>query len=335
MVSDKPKLHERMRRHRAGQLRTIALDVTPKCNMRCSHCYAETFRRAKPVSLESLLDALDEFHELGVFHYILQGGEPITAPGRLEAILRNCHAEETYINVVSNGWRMTRNRIQWLKALKVDKIAFSLDSGIEEEHDANRLPGSYRKVLEAIDNVLAEGLLASVSIVVTHESLYSAGFRLAYEFAVQRRIRLDVQIAEPVGKWDGMKEELITAADAAYIRKLRDASGHLPNGQVLINRDIFSGEKEHCPAGTEFMAVSGDGQFLPCNFLQYTLGTIGDRPIKAMRDDLLASPWFDGCHPSCLCGENEEFIDRYIVPFKKRAKPLSAYQVFELDSGKE
>ena len=155
------------------------------------------------------------------------------------------------------------------------------------------------------------------------------------EFALQKKIRLDVQIAEPVGKWDGQKEELITASDAAYIRKLRDASGRLPNGQALINRDIYCGERDHCPAGTEFMAVSGDGQFLPCNFLQFSLGRIGQRPIRAMRDDLMSSPWFNGQHPSCLCGENDQFIDRYIVPFKDKAKPMDAYEVFGITGAKE
>ena len=267
MYSEKPKLHQRQKEHKPGNLRTIALDVTPICNMRCPRCYAETFRQVKPVELSVLQKALDESYELGVFNYVLQGGEAIQDPHRLEAIIQMCHPDETYINVVSNGWSMTRQKIRWLGNLKVDKIAFSLDSGIEGEHDVERMPGSYRRVLQGIDDVLDEGLLTSISTVVTHQSLYSEGFKKAYVYAQTKRIRIDIQIAEPVGNWDGQKEYLITPEDAGYIKELQKNCPTLPNGQRMVNRDIFSGECDHCPAGTEFMGITPDGHLLPCNFL--------------------------------------------------------------------
>ena len=335
MYSKKPKLHERQRLHRTGNLRSISLDVTPRCNMNCAHCYAETFAHVKPVELNILQVALDEAYEMGVFHYVLQGGEPITDPDRLEAILRMCHPDETYINVVSNGWGMTRDRILWLRDLKVDKITFSLDSGIEEEHDARRRPGSYRRVLEAIDNVLDVELITSISTVVTHQSLHSPGFKKAYEYAKSKDIRMDVQIAEPVGKWDGKKEYLMTPQDSKYIKQLQLNSPVLQGGQRIIKRDIFTGdiftgEQDHCPAGTEFMALTADGQLLPCNFLQFSLGNIRDKTITEMRNALLTSSWFDGKHPKCPCGEDKEFIDTFIMPYVGQPKPLDAYKIFNL-----
>ena len=135
MYSEKPWLWRRQSHHRLGSLRTISLDVTARCNMNCPRCYASTFRAAKPVGLDILRQFFDEAYELGVFHYVLQGGEPITDMPRLEAILQMCHPNESYINVVSNGWAMTIDRIRKLKCLKVDKIAYSLDSGIAGEQD--------------------------------------------------------------------------------------------------------------------------------------------------------------------------------------------------------
>jgi MoaA/NifB/PqqE/SkfB family radical SAM enzyme len=330
MYSQKPLLHQRQQAARPGRLRTIAVDVTSACNMTCGHCYAETFRQAEPVSLEVLGRAFDQFHDLGVFHYVFQGGEPIMAPGRLEAILGMCHPDESYLNVVSNGWRMTPETIRWLKALQVDKITFSLDSGLEAEHDARRLPGSYRKVLQAVDEVLAEGLLTSLSIVITHGSLHSEGFRRALEIVQAKGIRMDAQIAEPVGKWDGRKDDLITPEDAAFIKSLQLSLGRTAQGQTVINRDVYCGDRDHCPAGTEFMGLTADGQLLPCNFLQYSLGHVADRDIAPMREALIASPWFDGSRPHCICGEDPAFIDQFIVPYVDLPKPLDARAVFGL-----
>ena len=327
MYSEKPKLHQRQKKYSPGNLRTISLDVTPRCNMRCSHCYADTFACAEPVFLDVLKHTFDELYELGVFHYVLQGGEPVCDSDRLEVILSYIHPEETYINVVSNGWEMTPDRICWLKKRKVDKIAFSLDSGLEWEHDEKRRPGSFQRVIKAVGDVLAEGLLASISTVVTRNSLHSEGFNKAYEFSRKMGIRIDVQIAEPVGKWDGRKDLLMRPEDSAYIKRLQMESPILKNGQKAVNRDIFSGKEDHCPAGIEFMAISSDGNVLPCNFLQFSLGNIAERPFKQMREALLSSHWFHG-RANCLCGENDDFIDQYIMPNIDKPKPLNAFDVF-------
>ena len=147
---------------------------------------------------------------------------------------------------------------------------------------------------------------------------------------------MDIQIAEPIGKWDGKKEYLMTPEDSKYIKQLQLNSPVLPDGQRMITRDIFTndiyaGEKDHCLAGTEFMGLTPDGQLLPCNFLQFSLGNIRDRMITEMRDALLTNSWFRDAQPKCLCGEDREFIDRFIMPYVGQPKPLDAYRIFDLE----
>jgi MoaA/NifB/PqqE/SkfB family radical SAM enzyme len=329
VYAEKKLLQKRQKEYRSGNLRTIALDVTSRCNLKCPHCYAETFSNVEPVDLSLLQKVFDEAYDLGVLHYVLQGGEPIIDKERLEQIIKMMHPDETYINVVSNGWGMSRECIRWLKSLKVDKIALSLDSGIETEHDSNRGNGSWRKVLQAIDDVLSEDLLTSISTVITRQSIHSEGFTKALELARSKKIRIDVQIAMPVGKWDGKKEYLITQKDASYVKRLQHEYPLLPNGQRMINRDIFNyGGLDHCPAGSEFVSITANGNFLPCNFCQISLGNIKDSSLADMRNYLLEFEWFRGKHPVCLIGEDEQFIDRFIMPYVNNAKPLDAYEIF-------
>lgn len=331
MYALKPKLHERQRQYVPGTLRTVALDVTPKCNMKCSHCYAEPFMARKPLELKYFQNAIDEFYELGVHAFVLQGGEPIIDHSRLATVLDMLRLDETYINVVSNGWSMDLAMIKWLKERQVDKIAFSLDSGLPEEHDRNRALHSYERVMQAIDYVLNEGLLTSISTMVTHTSLYSTGFNEALKFAKNKGIRMDIQIVMPVGKLESEYDLLLTENDVAYIRRLREETGRLPSGQMILNRDIFNyGGGEHCPAGTEFMSLTCDGNLFPCNFMQFTLGNIQDRSVKQMRKDLLQCNWFDGNRTSCLIGEDREFIGKFLAPNVDEVKPLDAYRIFNL-----
>lgn len=330
MYTLKKKLHLREKEYKPGNLHSIALDVTGKCNMHCRFCYAETFSHTEPVPLDILKKALDEAYEMGVCHYILQGGEVCADYERLKKIISMIYPDETYINIVSNGWGMTGNIIEELRDLQVDKITFSLDSGIQEEHDENRMPGSYERVLTAIDMVKEAGLLSGISTVVTHESLYSEGFKRAYQIAKDKGIRFDVQIAEPVGKWDGNKECLITKEDAAYIYNLYKNSPIMENGQTMIKRDLYRGDKVCCPAGTEFMAITVDGNFMPCNFIQATLGNIRDKSLRQMRDDLLKSEWFCKEYPYCILGEDDKYFEEIVAKYKNENKPLDAHKIFGL-----
>lgn len=331
MYALKSKLHERQKGHAAGTLRTIALDVTPLCNMSCPHCYAETFVDVRPIDLRYMAKALDEAYSLGVYHYVLQGGEPIMAPQRLQAIIGMIRPEETYINTVSNGWAMSRDKIRWLKGLGVDKITFSMDSGVPEEHDRGRGTGSFARVLKAVDDVLAEGLLCSVSTVVTHQNLHGAGFQLILDFAKSKGIRVDVQIAEPVGKWDGELDALVTPEDAAHLKRLSAEYPVLPNGQRMITRDVYCASGDRCPAGTEFMSIAADGTVLACNFLQFSLGNIRDRTLREMRAAITGCSYFNGRHPCCPIGEDRRFAAQFVTPYKGRPKPLDARKVFALD----
>ena len=331
MYPEKTKLHAREKNRDPQALKTIVLDVTGKCNMRCAHCYAEPFFESHPIEPDILGSALDEAYDMGVTHYVLMGGEPILDPRRLEFILQRCRVDESYITVTTNGWGMTEPKILWLKELGVDKLSPSLDSGIEVEHDANRCPESFQRVMQMVDDALAAGLIVAIAVTVTHESLYSEGFKRAFAYAVNKGIRLDLQIAEPVGNWEGNQEVLITPKDAAFIKQLQMNGPRTANGEPTIKRDIFSGKGDHCPAGTDFMHISVAGDVFPCNFLQYSLGNIRDRSLRQMREDLLAHPLFANVTaPKCLCGEDAEFFEKYMKPYVGQPKPLDAYEVFDL-----
>jgi MoaA/NifB/PqqE/SkfB family radical SAM enzyme len=122
----------------------------------------------------------------------------------------------------------------------------------------------------------------------------------------------------------------VTSEDSRYIKDLQLNSPILSNGQRMVHRDIFAADYDHCPAGVEFMGLSADGELLPCNFLQFSLGNVRNHRVREMREALLASKWFQGQVPRCLCGEDNEFIRTCIVPFIDQPKPLNAFDVFNL-----
>ncbi|TIH12898.1 radical SAM protein [Marinifilum sp. JC120] len=331
MFQDKYLLHKRQANNTSDRLRTIALDVTNRCNMSCSHCYASVFKQQPDVDLEYLRKFTQEAYDLGVFHYVLQGGEAILEFDRLKSIIEMIHPKETYINVVSNGWEMDIHKIRELKALDVDKICYSLDSGFAAEHDANRMVGAFKRVIDAVKMTTAEGLHSAVSTVVLHKTIEQDSFKKVLEIGRELQVRVEIQVAMPVGKWDGIRDIRITPDEASQLKGIFESNGNLPNGQRHIGRDIYDCNGiDHCPAGQNFMAVSASGEIFPCNFCQYTLGNIKDTSLAEARAALLTSKWFQGTHPCCLLGEDDEFFDKYVTPNVDRIRPLDAYKLFDL-----
>ena len=329
MFSEKPKLHEREKKYKRGKLKTINLDITGKCNMNCKHCYSVAFRDSNPVELAVLKRVFDEAYELGVTHFILGGGEPITVPERLESIVDLMHPDESYLTLVSNGWEMSIEKIRWLKKLKVDKICLSLDAGTPEEHDKNRAPGSYDRVIEAIDNVMKEGLFVAISGLVTHHDLHNGNFLKLYEIAESKKIRLDIAAAVPAGKWAGRNDILLTLEDQIYLRNLYDTCPTISNGRKMIHRSVYLGGENRCPAGSDGFNISVDGNVFACCFIQHSFGNIRDKSLKEMYEAMIKVKYFNG-YSVCPCVEDREFIDKYITPYAHNTTPSDAYEVFGL-----
>lgn len=325
MYSEKPKLHDRQKAHITGRLRTIALDVTGKCNMACAKCYAQPFKDAPEIDLDILGRALKEARDLGVYHYILQGGEPLCDMPRLRAIIERIGPDDTFLNLVTNGKAITD--VSVLKDMGIDKISFSMDSGIQEEHDSLRGHGSFIGNLYYIREVMDSGLIASISTVATRQNMVKeGGFWKAYELAQLLGIRLDIQIAMPVGNWEGMSDILITPEQIDELDRLRYYSQ--PPG---VKRDLFCDVGcKHCPAVNEFMAITVSGEFLPCNFMQITLGNIRDHSLCEMREAALKIEWFHApWEPECLVGAVEDFQEDCMSKMKGKQKPVPAKEVWE------
>ncbi len=95
-------------------------------------------------------------------------------------------------------------------------------------------------------------------------------------------------------------------------------------------KGIYTGGGKYCPAGTEFMAITVDGNFMPCNFIQATLGNIKEKSLREMRNDLLKSKWFCEIYPYCILGESKQYFEEIVARYKDIKKPLDAYKVFNL-----
>ncbi|MBF0619630.1 MAG: radical SAM protein [Candidatus Omnitrophica bacterium] len=332
----KPRVYQKIQEYLAdlnSPQRVCSIDIAYdwSCNMQCTHCFTtllqDKTRRASKFTLESLKKVCDEADAMGVFAISLQGGEPLFW-GDLEDIIRTIGPDRFTISIVTNGVFLDKPMAEKLKALGVDRMCLSIDSGNAREHDRFRnYPGSFQKCMEAVDHCLAIGLTPHIHTVVTHTSLYSDGFNYILKYSKERNLGITVLIAIPAGEWCGNTSDLITEEDAKYIQKLHEQ-------YPLLRRDItaVNNVDTGCRAVSYALYITAEGEVLPCPFLHFTLGNAFVTPLK----DILAKGHrvkeFHDYSPKCLAGEDKDFIKKYMSKtFGVKDLPLKVEDVFSLD----
>lgn len=301
-------------------LRLLDMAITASCQYRCPHCYPDRFYEdgRTPMSVEDMGRIMARARELGVVQFNFQGGEPTLDLDRLEAIVALAEPPRSYISLSSNGYRHKLEDLQRIRSMGVDKIAYSLHSGIPAEHDAFvGSEGAYHRVLTCLDNAPRAGLEATLAMVVSRENIRSEGVAKVMELCIKREIILDVNIGAPVGRWMGDEDVLLSEAD---FRWLDEVNRKHPNIRRDLHPHLF---RTGCLAAKEILYVNVFGEVLTCPFLHFSLGNARTADLKQMRDTALANPWFATHHPKCLAAEDPEFFRKHMSQvFQAKSVPV-------------
>lgn len=313
-----------------------SVSITQQCNLNCEHCFSKQFdkRAAKekrpPLTTAELIGFIEEANELGVFAYDFQGGEVFLHPD-LEAIVAACRPDRTYIGLITNGLLLDETWARRLRGWGVDKICVSIDSALPEEHDRfRRLQGSWQAAMTAVDLASRVGFRVMVLTTVTHDSLYTEGFRKLVDLCVERGIVNWLFIGIPVGNWQGQTGVLMDAKDHAFIDELRRRTGG------LVARDIHPHllrTRQGCPAVTESIHMTAFGDVMPCPFTHVSLGNVREHHLEDIIRRGLTIPELTGSRPVCPIGEDRRFIDKVgRRTFDTDLGPLPAAEIFGLET---
>jgi MoaA/NifB/PqqE/SkfB family radical SAM enzyme len=308
----------------------IRLAANMLCNFQCDHCCAEHYMDRHLVKLTSKpeqrhqLDLNDirelsrQADEYGLARFVMTGGEPLVMRDpSFEEVVAAIDPEKHYVITDTNGWFLDAEKARHLKSIGVEKVQLSLDSYIEAEHDDFRnKPGSYKRVMTAIDASLDAGLNLILSTCLVHARVRSEEFRNLCEFSQRRGIGLYVTYAKPVGSCKEHMEWLITKDDADYLRELETRY------PVFTHMTPSYGMFQGCITVKGIITVSSTGEIVPCPYMDMSIGNYLKEPLKVILERGMRNKWLGPHRPDCLIGEDREFIkfhndtvgDRVLLP---------------------
>jgi MoaA/NifB/PqqE/SkfB family radical SAM enzyme len=145
----------------------LVLELTNRCQLRCQHCFAERHASSGDLPLALLDKVLAEGKACGITQVSLTGGEPTLHRQFATVLARLCAAGYRF-GIVSHGGTFPTYYPLLVRARPwFQGMTFSLDGAREATHDAQRGPGSYRRVLRAASICVAKNLPFTLNMVLT------------------------------------------------------------------------------------------------------------------------------------------------------------------------
>jgi MoaA/NifB/PqqE/SkfB family radical SAM enzyme len=150
------------------------LEITAKCNLMCSHCYAESGPQGELYGNMNYGDwtrVLDETAELGCRSVQFIGGEPTMHPRLHDLVDHANHRGFDFIEVYTNATRLGKELMGCFQRYRVHvATSFYTDDPVVHEN-VTLGKGSWERTVHGIESVLAAGLPIRVGVIETERNL--------------------------------------------------------------------------------------------------------------------------------------------------------------------
>lgn len=256
-------------------LRQLFWECTLRCNLHCRHCGSDCKNDSavKDMPKNAFMEVLDDVKKVTDPHkvmVIVTGGEPLMRRD-LEECGREMYEKGFPWGMVSNGFALTKTRLDRLMESGLRAITISLD-GVGEDHEWMRgVPGSFKRAAEAISMVSAMPDLVSDVVTCVNKRnfdklpeikdfLWSIGvksWRLFTVFPVGRAAE-DPELQLSNEQFRGLMEYIKSCRkeglDVSY-----GCEGFLGNYEGDVRNGFF-----FCKAGVSVGSVLADGSISAC-----------------------------------------------------------------------
>lgn len=125
------------------------IELTPKCNMNCVHCYLQDHHSLDEMSFEEIIEILDVLYDKGILFLTLSGGEIFSRKDFLDIYL---YAKKRgfIVELFTNAFAITEEIIDVLKQYPPVLIDISLYGACEETYQ--KITGVRNSFQRVIDN---------------------------------------------------------------------------------------------------------------------------------------------------------------------------------------
>jgi 12,18-didecarboxysiroheme deacetylase len=287
----------------------VVWNVTSRCNLSCTHCYAATSGTPDELRTDEALALIDDLAAFGCPVLLFSGGEPFIRPDILQ-LARHAAAKGLRVVFSTNGTLIDDALAAEIRAIGVSYVGISID-GAEQTHDRFRVcPGAFQRSLAGIRACRAAGIKVGLRVTMTRDNIADIPaifdlmeaehipriclYHLVYcgrgaEIAAhdqtpeQRRASLDLIIARTARLHTrGLPTEVLTVDNHCdgpylYLRMLREGRPRADEVMTLLRMNGGNS------TGHGIGCISWDGTVYPDQFWRNKpVGNVRERPFSAI-----------------------------------------------------
>ena len=298
------KIREMREVHKCNIPWIILMDPTSACNLHCTGCWAAEYGNKLNLSLDEMDFVIRQGKELGVYFYMLTGGEPLV---RKKDVIELCRKHNDCVFLAyTNGTLVDEELCKQMQEVGNLYLAISLE-GKPEVNDLRRGEGVYGKVMHAMELLKAHGLVFGTSICYTSQNIESVTSDEFIQMIIEKGCRYSFYFHYmPVGN-DAAVDLLPSSEQRTYmyhrVREIRN----MKKGPGIFAMD-FQNDGEFvggCIAGgRNYFHINANGDAEPCVFIHYSNGNIRENTIL----EILKQPLFMAYH------NNQPFNENHLRP---------------------
>lgn len=277
--------------------RLVDFAITRRCNLRCSHCYADSTDSAHPEELTTAeaMRLITEIAAMGVQSIVFNGGEPLLR-NDIYQLVNHAHTARLAPLINTNGTLLSTETATRLKNAGLRMITISLKGPDPQSHtEVCGVQGNWDRCLAAMRNTSAVGLPHRLNTLITHET----ATRVSDFVSLARRTKaetLEFSRFVPAGRGKDNIGMMLTSHEEqrviAQIISHQVAGGDLRYRCIAIpqfwtaatknsgNKTNGNLEISACGAGLDRCSVTYDGSVFPCPLLHKKAGNVRQSSLR-------------------------------------------------------
>ena len=259
----------------------VLFSPTMRCNLRCTGCYAASYSTRDDLELEVIDRVLKEMQELGIFWATILGGEPFLRQDMWGIYKKH---SDIFFQIYTNGTLVNKETSKRLAEIGNIVVILSLE-GFEQETDARRGKGIFRKVMEAMDNLREAGVPFGYSVMATRHNVDTLISDEFYDMLINKGCLIGWQFLYiPAGPNPDVS--LMPTPEQRELLRVKGPR-HIRSKKPILSIDFWN-DAPHmggCIAGGQhFLHINSHGDVEPCIFVHMATDNIHNKSLSEVLD---------------------------------------------------